>query len=195
MTNEQLIEKFNPVNGANLTAEDLETLRGLTDAQIDVLADAYPNKPTRRSYLRLYDTTLPVNKQLFHLSTWQNLRNVRKYSNKKNFIPYDLAATPAALNTKQRDQAMSKPVQSSAKIVVDLSAQEAADELRKNLQQKVQQPVQAAKVTNTGKSLGKKPNSEKPNQKPSENKTEVPAVDGGVPDDQQFIDVDGEPGK
>ncbi len=145
MTNEQLIEKFNPANSGTLNAEDLEILRGLTDTQIDVLADAYPNKPTRRAYLRLYDTSLQPNKQLYQLSTWQNLRNVRKFSNKKNLVPYDFSATPASLT---RQQMAARPAQQKSnvkQVLVDLSATEAAAELTKTLTAKgnitAKQPV------------------------------------------------------
>lgn len=133
MTTEQLIAKFNPANAGNLNAQDLETMRQLTDEQIDELAKAYPNQPTRRPYLRLYDTSKAENKQLYNLSTWQNLRNVRKFSNMKNLVPYDFIATPGALQTHQRDQAtrtIGKPGANPRKVVVDLTAQEAANELR-----------------------------------------------------------------
>src|SRR5688572_7240405 len=89
MTNEELIAKFNPANAATLTAEDLLIMRNLTDEQIAVLAEAYPNQPMRRAYLRLYDSRVAENKQIFPTSTWQNLRNARKFSNLKYLQPYD----------------------------------------------------------------------------------------------------------
>jgi hypothetical protein len=182
MTNEQLIEKFNPAHGSNMTAEDLETLRGLSDAQIDVLADAYPNKPTRRVYLRLFDTTLPANKQLFQLSTWQNLRNLRKFSNKKNLRPYDFLASATSLN-QQRQATAARPTGSSPvkKQVVDLTAKEAADELKNAVaKQKAQSPAaepEKVKVAAT-----------KPPVKPAAGKGKT--APGGAPADQEFIDVD-----
>lgn len=132
MTDEQLIAKFNPANGSNLSAEDLELLHNLTDKQIDVLADAYPNTPNRRAYLRIYDKNLPANKQLYQLSTWQNIRNVRKFSAKKNLIPWDFFTTAQNLTAQLRAQ---KPTAkagavSPKKVVVDLTAKEAADELK-----------------------------------------------------------------
>lgn len=154
MTTEQLLQKFNPANAANLTAQDLETLRGLTDQQIDELAKAYPNQPTRRAYLRLYDTSKPENKQLFNLSTWQNLRNVRKFSNMKNLVPYDFIATPIGFQNQQRQAP--RPIGSTTsnprKVIVDLSAKEAADQLRSS----VAKPTPPAKPT-TVKNITSKP--------------------------------------
>jgi hypothetical protein len=129
MTKEQLILKYNPANAVNLKAEDYLEMRALTDDQISVLAEAYPNQPSRKSYLRLYDTTLQPHKQLYQLSTWQNLRNVRKYSAKKNLIAYDFYQVGA----KAAAKAVKPPTGAPKKVVVDMTAQEAADELRKTL--------------------------------------------------------------
>lgn len=132
MTTEQLLVKFNPANAGNMTAQDLLDMRNLTDQQIDALANAYPNQANRRPYLRLYDTTKADNKQLFNLSTWQNLRNVRKFSNMKNLVPYDFAASPSAFAQQQKANAgkvAGKAISSPKKVVVDLSAKEAAAEL------------------------------------------------------------------
>jgi len=129
MTNEQLIEKFNP--GANLSAEDLVIMKGLTDEQISVLAKAYPNTPTRRSYIRLYDKNMKDHQQIYQLSTWQNLNNLRKYSNKKNLVAYDYKTPHSKVNVVRpvapaKVGAKAGPVK---RVIVDLSAQEAAAEL------------------------------------------------------------------
>jgi hypothetical protein len=156
MTNEQLIEKFNPLNGANLSAEDLETLHGLTDQQIDVLANAYPNQPNRRAYLRLYDKNVAANKQVYNLSTWQNLRNLRKFNNKKNLVPWDFFTVAGAARQPVKATAPVPGAKSPKKIVVDMSAKEAAAELAKNVdngaktvnlgdQKKATKPAPAAK--------------------------------------------------
>jgi len=132
MTTEQLLAKFNPANAGNLTAQDITEMRNLTDQQIDALANAYPNQANRRPYLRLYDTSKAENKQLFNLSTWQNLRNVRKFSNMKNLVPYDFIATPAAFAQQQKANSQkvgAKVTSNPRKVVVDLSAKEAAAEL------------------------------------------------------------------
>lgn len=136
MTNEQLIAKFNPANAANLTADDLEIMRSLTDEQIDALADAYPNTPTRRAYLLLYDSAVPPERQLYQMSTWQNLRNVRKYANKKNLVPY----TYKSLQQPTRQQAQTttavhRQTVPSKKVIVDMSAKDAAAELTASLGQ------------------------------------------------------------
>lgn len=133
MTNEQLIEKMNPANAGNQSPEDLELMRALTDEQIDVLAEAYPNQPTRRSYLRLFDKSVPADKQLYQLSTWQNLRNVRKFSNRKNLIPWDFLTTATKFNQPRPTASSNKVSNSPKKVVVDLTAQEAADELRTSM--------------------------------------------------------------
>lgn len=128
MTTEQLTLKFNPANASQISAADLEEMRKLTDEQINILAEAFPNLPSRRSYLRLYDTNLKPHQQLYQLSTWQNLRNVRKFSNKKNLVAYDFF---------QVGRPVKQPVKTektqAKKVVVDLTAQEAADELRKSI--------------------------------------------------------------
>lgn len=181
MTNEQLIEKFNPTKGANLTAEDLETLRSLTDAQIDVLADAYPNQPTRRSYLRLYNKSLAENKQLFQLSTWQNLRNVRKYSNQKNLIPWDFLVMSGKNIQASKPAATNK--QSPKKVVVDLSAKEAAAELSKNL---VDKSGNAAEKTATAKPAKATPAAKRDKLKGIKSKQESGVDNSNLPADQQF---------
>lgn len=133
MTNEQLIEKFNPTNGANLTPEDLEIMRALTDEQIDILANAYPNQPNRRAYLRLYDKNVAANKQVYNLSTWQNIRNLRKYNAKKNLLPYDFFNVRSQTNNPVKATGTIPGAKSPKKIVVDMSAKDAAAELSKNV--------------------------------------------------------------
>ncbi len=135
MDKQQLLAKFNPANAANLTAADLEEMRGLSDYDIAILAEAYPNQPTRRSYLRLYNTALPENKQLYPLSTWQNLRNARKFSNMKNLVPFDFITSPASVSKKKTSAGTvaGKTTPVTKKVVVDLSAMEAAAELTAKL--------------------------------------------------------------
>lgn len=167
MTNEILLAKFNPVNAGNLSAEDTEILRNLTDAEIDLLADAYPNQPTRRAYLRLYDKNVKENAQFYNLSTWQNLRNNRKFSGKKNLIAWEMFV-PGILAQPTR-QAKTNSATSSAsprKVVVDLTAKEAADQLR-----------EATKKT-------------EPKTSPRKKKADKSTADSGesTPDDQQFGD-------
>lgn len=135
MTNDELITKFNPANAGTLSEEDLTNFRALTTEQIGVLAKAYPNSPSRRPYLVLFDHNVKPDKQLYSLSTYQNLYNVRKFSNLNSIVPYDFKL--AVFPIRERQRAQVKPsrvgkggaIAPGKKIVVDLSANEAADEL------------------------------------------------------------------
>lgn len=198
MTNEQLIEKFNPLNAANVSAEELEIMHNLTDEQIDVLANAYPNQPQRRAYIRLYDKNVPANKQVFNLSTWQNLRNLRKFNNRKNLIAWDFFSVAGANRHPVKATTPIAGKQSPRKVVVDLSAKEAAAELAANVNKtgadgKPEEKKPAAKVvkaaTGNGKGADKSastaaaPNVDNPGATPSA---------AGTPADQEFTDGAGE---
>lgn len=209
MDTQQLIAKFNPANGSKLTAEDLATLRDLTDAQIDELAKAYPNVPSRKSYLRLYNKSLAPNKQLYPLSTWQNLRNARKYSNMKNLVAFDFITTGASV--AKADPVKSRPkmttTQPTKKVVVDMSAKEAAAELTQKVGNKAEKVADNTAgndqaKTSTTANVEKKPvttaplTAEKPAKakpaakttaKKSEPKAEAPVVEKSTtPADEQF---------
>lgn len=192
LTNEELVQKFNPANAANITAEDVEIMHNLTTEQLDVLAAAYPNQPNRKPYIRLYDKNLKENKQLYQLSTWQNLRNLRKFSNKTNLIPWEFFAVNAGAMVKPIAKGAQVPAgakQPARKVVVDLTAKEAAAELSKNVEnQKSEKPkpetTKPAKAATTAKPTGKAGNK----------KAEAPVVEnppaeqagGEIPADQQF---------
>lgn len=185
MTNEQLIVKFNPASADQLTAEDLEVLRGLSDDQIDVLANTYPNTPSRRSYLRLYDTKLAADKQIYQLSTWQNLRNVRKFANQKNLRPYDFLLKGNRLQSKPSATGTVKSMTSSPKkVVVDLTATQAAEELKNSLKVdksgSESQPDTKPKTTKPAPSKGK--SGGKAKAKPAGEVVE----NSSIPDDQNF---------
>lgn len=124
MTDQQILTRFNPQNRTPLSPEELEVFRNLSDDQIDKLAREYPNQPSSRSYLILYDDHVPANKQMFQLSTWQNLRNIRKFSNKKNFRPWEFKGVNPPANLRGAVQPRTQHV------VVDMSAQEAAAKLK-----------------------------------------------------------------
>jgi len=187
MTNEQLIAKFNPANGANVSAEDQLEMQNFTDEQIQILAKAYPNQPQRRSYIRLYDKTLPANKQLFQLSTWQNLNNLRKYSNKKNLVAYDFLT----IKTKQQPRPIAGKPTAPKRVVVDLTAQEAAAELTKAIQN---QKVKAVPIDNkTPESFTEKMAKAKADKKAAQLAGKIePATNKdltqktGIPADQDF---------
>lgn len=133
MTDQELIKRFNPTNTQPLNPEETEVMRNLTDEQITKLAEAYPNQPTRKTYLILYDKNMKPDRQLRQLSTWQNLRNVRKYSNLKNLIAWEFkGASPLPQNRTQPG----KPT--AQKVIVDMSAQEAAAELKTKIKKDVE---------------------------------------------------------
>lgn len=96
-----IVEVYNPANAANLTDEQISAMRTLTVDEIAQLAKAYPNGPTGNSYLKLHDKNLGDEKQIYPLSTWQNLHNLHKINNfnftafafTKNFV------APVANNT------------------------------------------------------------------------------------------------
>lgn len=177
MTNEQLIEKFNPANGKNLSAEDLLAMQTLTDEQITILAKAYPNQPSRRSYIRLYDKTIPANKQLYQLSTWQNLNNLRKYSNKKNLVAYDFLVISAKVV-----RPVAGKVAPVKRVVVDLTAQEAAAELTAHLMKT--KPLNNKKIE-TPESFSEKMAKAKAEKAAAKLAAKTTAK-VGTPDDQNF---------
>lgn len=185
MTNEQLLEIFNPANAGNLSAEQTEILHNLSDDQIDALADAYPNQPTRKSYLRLYDKNLPANKQVYQLSTWQNLRNVRKYSNLKNLIPWDFLTSATRFNQPQPAARVGSKVVAPKKVFVDLTAEEAAAELRRNIVDKP--PAEDVKVAAT-KTSKTATNPRKGKGKTKNLAESQPVNNESLPADQDFGD-------
>lgn len=190
MQNADLVARFNPANAKNLTPQDLNDMRNLTDAELDQLAEAYPNKPAGKAYLRLYDTSVAENKQLYPLSTWQNLRNVRKFSNMKNLKPFDFFdrnAKPEVAATATR------PGKAPAvKKVVDLSAQEAAAELAQATATKTTAPAPQPGKSAAKKTAEKAPSNAAKNKKAETNGLkEATAQESENPDaSQEFPGID-----
>lgn len=152
MTTQEMVAKFNPANAQNLTAEDILDMQALNDAQIDALAAAYPNQPTRKPYLVLFDKSTDVKRQLYPLSTWQSLKNVRKFANKKNLVAYTFrelfnAKLPMTAGSPSR-RAMMSPAKS---VQSDLTAEQAAAELRLALSTKKADGEPAAKTAGKAK--------------------------------------------
>lgn len=138
MTKEQLLAKYNPANARNLSQADLDAMRDFTNDQLKELADAYPNSANRKPYLILFDNNVKPEKQLFPLSTWQNLYNVRKFSSMKNLVAHTFrevftVARPQNKITANRPGSSVGKQTTTARKVVDLSASEAAAELRESL--------------------------------------------------------------
>jgi hypothetical protein len=137
LSHEQLIEKFNPENAAKgLSPEDQSIMQALTDAELKVLAQAYPNQPARKSYLVLYDKNVKPDQQLYALSTWQNLYNVRTTQQMKNLVPYNFRGGVSA-GRAAKAQARRIPIAAPAaqRQVIDMTPKEAADELARAIQQ------------------------------------------------------------
>lgn len=143
MTNEELIQKFNPAAAGKLTNDDLAILRGLTVDQIGVLAKAYPNEATNKPYLLLHDSGVKDDKQLYPLSTWQNLYNLYKYHGKKNFTAYTFKALFVKSNKTPSLPGLRSAPAATGK-VIDLSSTEAAALLRENFGASDQPPAPPA---------------------------------------------------
>lgn len=147
MTNEELIAIYNPANAASLTPEQITAMQSLDNAQICALAKAYPNRPRGNAYLVLYDTDLPQNKQLFSLSTWQNLCNLRSKMSKKNFVPFTFrnlfVQTTGSVARSSNSQPATKQVVdiSTAEVATALSQAAATNTGNKGV---VEQPVRTA---------------------------------------------------
>lgn len=80
------INTYNPAN-ANITADELNSMKDLTDEQIAQLAAAYPNTPNGNAYLVYYDKKHEEKSQLYPLGTWTNLHALRKLGY-KDILPY-----------------------------------------------------------------------------------------------------------
>jgi hypothetical protein len=80
------LELYNPKNSKSLTQEQLDAMENLTDEQIFQLSKKYPNLPTSNTYLILKD--LNAKHQTGHLSTWQNLYNLRTKNARPNFVAW-----------------------------------------------------------------------------------------------------------
>src|SRR3954462_2080551 len=138
MTNEQLIAKYNPLNAHSLSKADIEAMRKLTDAELKVLAEAYPATLNGKQYLVLYDNKVVEKKQLYNLSTWPKIYNLRRMNNLKNWVPFtfwDIFARPK-LRAVERGINTSRPdAVKSARRVVDLSADEASRDLKSAIEE------------------------------------------------------------
>lgn len=211
MTNDELIAKFNPRNVAGLkalTQDDLAYMFKLTDDQINVLADAYPNDAAGgRAYLLLWDDKVADNKQLFAPSTWQNLRNVRKYSNQKNLRPYSFMAIQQGTKAAPGQGKPGKPLPRKQQLV-DVSATDAAKELKEAISNRtktatggIQQkaltsvPVTGQKPTKPAQGAQSKVPAAKPSQPAKATTTEKTstsdAKSGGGDPSEEFTDGSG----
>lgn len=196
MTTDELVQKFNPANAVNLGEADLLQMRELTDEQITALAKAYPNDAQRKPYLILYDKNLAANKQLYQMSTWQNLNNVRKFANRKNLIPYTFEVLFRAMRNPQTSRPAQRTTAPARKVTVDLSAEAAARELNEAVTKRAAVSPSAKKsapaATDGKVAAGKKQPAKAAAPKKAAaakaNKTEVPGAEGnqGTGSDTEF---------
>lgn len=174
MTTQELIHTFNPANAKNLTEADIEVLRNLTDEQLLVLAEAYPNTANRRPYLVLFDKNLPENKQVYQQSTFRNLYNVRKLANQRHITAYSFKDLVFPLKRAEAPvrsiaTATKKGAEQKKRVSMDLSPADAAAELKQATAEdgkKESGNKKAAGGNKAAKSETKPPKSEKKGNKP-----------------------------
>lgn len=133
MDNHELIQKFNPNNWQSLTDDDRKVLRELSTEQIGVLAKAYPDNPQKRSYLVLHDKKLTDNKQLYQMSTFEKLYNLRKYSNMSNFSVFDFLENWKQTHIKQQPQGIRRVATQTTRVPVDLTPAQAKEIINKEV--------------------------------------------------------------
>lgn len=139
----EFVDLYNPRNAAELTQEELDAMKGFTKEQLQELARKYPNTGTGKPYLLLYNTKLPVEKQTYAPSTYQNLLGLWKQG-LKNFVIFTFASR------RQKGQfakATVAPVQ-------DLTNDEARAELKSAGVKAPTQTALAAKKTVTSVPVG-----------------------------------------
>lgn len=116
-----VIEVYNPANAANLTDEQKAAMASLTKEEVKALAKAYPNQPHSNNYLLLFDKRLPADRQLYQVSSWQNLNQLWDIA-QLQFVPFGFRG----VDVQQPTVAAPKPVEVPAKTTVDLSKEDAA---------------------------------------------------------------------
>lgn len=85
LTDDEIIELFNPANAQSLPEEALNLMPMLTDEHLKVLAKAYPNQATNNSYLILKDTAA-TGRELYPRSTFANLLAAKNLGGKKTLV-------------------------------------------------------------------------------------------------------------
>ena len=92
---EKVIKAYDPANAAKLSDADKAALGNLTTEEIYALAKAYPNAKggkAGRGYLVLKDKSLPENRQLYPVSSWENLAELHKQG-LTQYVPAGFKAT------------------------------------------------------------------------------------------------------
>ena len=121
LTTAALVALYHPGNAQNLSQEEKDNIQTLTSDEVDALAKAYPNTPQDNNYLLLLDKRLPADKQIYQLSSWENLAYLWKLG-QTHFVPY-------AFRGQESTQKVAQPtsVPATDKAVVDLSEGDAAN--------------------------------------------------------------------
>ncbi len=114
-----ILQVYNPAN-KEITADEIEAMKNLTDDEIAQLAKAYPNTPTGNAYLVYFNTSETQTNQRFPLGTWANLHNLRLLG-RKDIVPYNFTKNHAA--GRSLATTVSKPDQKT----VDLSKEDAGN--------------------------------------------------------------------
>lgn len=121
-----IIKTFNPANN-NITKDEIDAMRDLTDDQIKLLAASYPNNPSGNAYLVYYMKNEKEEDQRYPLGTWSNLAGLRKLG-RKDIVAFNFRKLMMARPLPKTEQPKQR--------VVDLSAKEAleAEGLKKPLE-------------------------------------------------------------
>lgn len=121
-----IIKLYDPANAGNLTPDEITAMQNLSKAELDQLAAAYPNKTLGGSYLVLFNKSIPANKQLYPLTTWQNLANLRRNPKKDNFVAFNYAKNFNRKSAKATGLLPSKGVQDLTKQAAEKEAESLA---------------------------------------------------------------------
>lgn len=98
---QEMIDKYNPTKFRELSQADIEAMRSFTMNDIADLAKAYPNKPSERAYLVLFNKTDQA-KQLYPLATWANVFALWKQGS-TSYVPFNFAALHNSRSVKGMD--------------------------------------------------------------------------------------------
>lgn len=99
----EMLYRLNPDNVKTFNDDDVTFLKNISDEDLKQLAIAYPNKASRNNYLVLTNNALAKGaKQLYPLSTYENLFNIRTKYNQKSFSIFDIRVKFVNTTTAQK---------------------------------------------------------------------------------------------
>lgn len=105
----EALEKYNPAKFRELKQADIDAMKDLTKDDVAELARLYPNKPSDRAYLVLFNTKDKA-KQLYPLSTWQNLHALWRQGI-LNFVAFNFAALHNSRTARGNEATKVAPLQ------------------------------------------------------------------------------------